>query len=63
VHLIGNGVEAVMNLNCPKGPPKLRENFGFSSQNISELKTQIEGVLTELCDKWDEIHGNYKNRT
>ena len=31
VHVIGAGKEAVFNLHCPKGPPELRENYGFRS--------------------------------
>jgi len=27
VHVIGGGREAVFVLNCPKGPPVLRENY------------------------------------
>lgn len=60
VHLIGRGMEAVMNLNCPDGPPELRENYGFLSKTLSELKIQIEAVLTDLCNKWDDIHGDHK---
>ena len=58
VHLIGRGVEALMNLNCPNGPPELRENYGFSSQTLSELRDQIGMALSSLCKKWEEIHGN-----
>ena len=32
VHIIGNGCEAVFNLHCPKGPPELRENYGFAQR-------------------------------
>ena len=31
VHVIEAGKEAVFNLHCPKGPPELRENYGFRS--------------------------------
>ena len=61
VNLIGKGVEAVLNLNCPEGPPDMRENYGFSSQALSELKMQIEAGLAHLCRKWEEIHGHHKN--
>ncbi len=30
VHVISAEHEAVFNLNCPDGPPSLRENYGFS---------------------------------
>jgi hypothetical protein len=61
VHLVGKGVEAVMNLNCPIGPPELRENYGFPSQTISELRNRVETALNSLCEKWEEIHGNCRS--
>ena len=30
VHVLGNGCEAVFELDCPYGPPCLRENYGYS---------------------------------
>ena len=59
VHLIGAGVEAVVDLNCPKGPPTLRENYGFSNQSLVDLKSQIADVLNDLCESWSQIHGTY----
>ena len=41
-HVIGDGCEAVFKLNCPKGPPELRENYGFSSGEVA----RIEAALT-----------------
>jgi hypothetical protein len=35
VHVRGAGKEALFYLNCPGGPPELRDNFRF---NMSELK-------------------------
>lgn len=61
VHLIGIDAEAVLNLNCPDGPPELRENYGFSSRNLSELMSRVTEVLKNLCEKWREIHGNHKS--
>lgn len=59
VHLVGDGAEAVISLNCPDGPVTLRENFGFSQQQLTVLKRQIELALTMFCEKWSEIHGPY----
>jgi hypothetical protein len=59
VHLIGKGVEAVLDLNCPEGPPTLRENYGFSTQLLTELKNRVCEALNELCEGWSEIHGTY----
>jgi len=35
VHVIGPDGEAVFNLNCPDGPPELREGMGF---RLAELR-------------------------
>lgn len=41
VHVIGNGCEAVFNLRCPKGPPELRENYGFSRKDSGEDRGRV----------------------
>jgi hypothetical protein len=38
VHVIGDGCEAVFRLNCPTGPPELRENYGFAAGKLSKIK-------------------------
>lgn len=43
VHIIGEGCEAVFKLNCPKGPPELRENFGFKADDAGRVPDGIEG--------------------
>ncbi len=59
VHVKSVEAEAVFNLQCPEGPPRLRESFGF---RLAELN-RIEGVLAEaigaLCAEWRTIHGDY----
>lgn len=59
VHVRGAGGEAVFLLHCPKGPPELRESYGFK---LSDLR-RIEAVLTEeliaLCGAWSIHHGDY----
>ncbi|MCC7487670.1 MAG: DUF4160 domain-containing protein [Burkholderiales bacterium] len=56
VHMIGGGCEAVFNLNCPNGPPELREDFGFSSAQVNMIKTAIAADLAHLCAEWSRIH-------
>ncbi len=56
--LIGAGCEAVFNLNCPGGPPQLRENFGFSLAQVGKIKSALSGNLPRLCAEWDSIHEN-----
>ena len=38
VHVIGKGCEAVFKLNCPEGPPVLRENYGFPRGDLARIK-------------------------
>jgi hypothetical protein len=58
VHVIGPEHEALFQLNCPKGPVSLRENYGFSSSEISRIEVALNQHVTELCAAWKEIHGN-----
>lgn len=58
VHVIGNGSEAVFNLNCPEGPPTLRENYGFSQAEVSRIQTALGKRLALLCAEWRKIHGS-----
>jgi hypothetical protein len=57
VHVIGTEHEAVFKLNCPEGPPELRENYGFSRYELSRIAEQLSEELTALCHRWDQIHG------
>jgi hypothetical protein len=58
VHVIGNGCEALFNLHCPDGPPELRENFGFTRQQLGLIKTDLADDLAYLCQEWRKIHGH-----
>jgi len=57
VHVIKNGCEAVFNLNCPDGPPELRENYGFSLQDCRDILRLLMANLAALCAAWSQIHG------
>lgn len=59
VHVIGNGHEATFKLNCPEGPPALDENYGFSKRELTSILAELAAVLTDLCARWGEIHGNH----
>ena len=59
VHVIGNGCEAVFKLNCPGGPPELRENYGFSAKDLSKFAAALAKDLPKFCNAWGEIHENY----
>jgi len=59
VHVKGTDDEAVFNLNCPDGPPELRERFGFQLPEVNRIETALGEVIPALCEKWSEIHGDY----
>jgi len=56
VHVIGRGCEAVFNLNCPKGPVEVRENYGFSRREIAQIESILTDPLNKLCGEWERIH-------
>ncbi len=56
VHVIGPGQEAVFALNCPDGPPALRENYGFKRRDASRVAAALAANISMLCAKWSEIH-------
>ena len=58
VHVIGKGLEAVFDLNCPDGPPALRENFGFGHRQASRIAKRLAAELAGLCREWRGIHGD-----
>ncbi len=61
-HVIGRGYEAVFDLNCPLGPPELRENFGFSTAELAKIKTAFVDDLELLCATWRTIHESDQRR-
>ena len=58
-HVIGADGEAVFILNCPNGPPELRENYGFKPSDLSTIATALSKALAALCKEWSRIHGAY----
>ena len=56
VHVIGAGQEAVFNLNCPNGPPELREDYGFSIAQLNRVSAALAADLEHLCAEWSRIH-------
>jgi len=59
VHVIGGQAEAVFILNCPDGPPVLRENYGFRLPDLRRIVAALGTALTELCVEWSALHGRY----
>lgn len=59
VHVIGPDGEAVFFLNCPNGPPELRECFGFKRTDTNRIRNELSDVLATLCEEWSRLHGHY----
>jgi len=57
VHVIGDGCEAVFDLGCPLGPPRLRENYGFARRDVTRIKRMLDANLASLRAEWRKIHG------
>jgi hypothetical protein len=58
VHVIGKDYEAVFKLNCPEGPPELRENYNFSASEVSKIKASLTERIMRSCAEWSRIHGS-----
>jgi hypothetical protein len=59
VHVIGPEHEALFYLGCPEGPVSLRENFGFSTRELTRIERALTTNLTALCSAWKEIHNEF----
>jgi hypothetical protein len=59
VHVIGPTGEAVFFLNCPGGPPELRDNYGFSRADTSRIADELIKTLAKLCNEWSNLHGHH----
>jgi len=57
VHVIGKGVEAVFEMNCPGGDVVLRENYGVIHREIAQIRVQLKRFQARICEAWEEIHG------
>ena len=59
VHVQGDSGEAVFELHCPKGPPELREVYGFRHHVLNRIAAMLSGHLDELCAGWSKVHGGF----
>jgi hypothetical protein len=57
VHVIGPDAEAAFNLNCPAGPVRARENFGFSLSRLTKIEKLLQKHVEQLCRAWEDTHG------
>jgi hypothetical protein len=44
-------------LHCPRGPPRIRECYGFKSSELRRIESAVAAELAALCRRWEEIHG------
>ena len=59
VHVKGVDGEAVFNLQCPGGPPLLRESYGFRLMELNQIEVVLAAAITALCAQWRMIHGDH----
>jgi hypothetical protein len=59
VHIRGGGKQASFYLNCPDGPPALRENYGFSRAELNSIGNELGAALSALCEEWSKLHGDF----
>lgn len=57
VHVFGAECTAIFYLNCPEGPPELRENYGFTTRKLSKIKAGLMSRLAHFCVEWSRIYG------
>jgi len=57
VHVIGQGNEAVFEMDSPAAEVTLRENYGFSRRDLATIKRVLLQNLEVLLDAWEKIHG------
>jgi len=57
VHIIGQGHEAVFELNRPVGAVTLRENYGFPRSDLAAIARGLIKNLPELLRAWERLHG------
>jgi hypothetical protein len=57
VHVIGDGCEAVFEMNCAGGPVVLRENYGFALARLRKIKVVLQQNRNSICSAWKRIHG------
>ena len=59
VHVIGRGAEAIVILQCPDGPPVLRDSLALGRREMAKILDALRGHVPALCERWSSIHGDF----
>ncbi|HEV2303469.1 MAG TPA: DUF4160 domain-containing protein [Stellaceae bacterium] len=51
VHVFGGGGEAVFILNCPQGPPELRESYAYDRGELTRMQRALGEKIADLCNE------------
>ncbi len=62
VHVIGNGGEVLFYLNCPSGPPTLRDRYRLSEAEVNRIRIALAHHIPQLCETWEEMHGEQRDK-
>ena len=57
VHVIGQGHEAVFELDRPLSGVTLRENYGFARRVVARIEEALVLNMELLLAAWERIHG------
>jgi hypothetical protein len=57
-HVLGPDGEAIFFLNCPDGPPDLREAVGFNGPQLRQIGARLAPHIGRLCAEWERVRGN-----
>lgn len=59
IHVRKGRQQAVFELNYPRGPVSLRENYGFPFRELNRLAHSLSAHVQALCAAWRAIHGDH----
>ncbi|MDS4058212.1 MAG: DUF4160 domain-containing protein [Candidatus Contendobacter sp.] len=57
VHVVGPQGRAIFELNCPEGPPTVRD-ARLQPTELAKIKAVLQRHLAGLCQAWGNIHGH-----
>ena len=58
VYVIGQGHEAVFELDFIVENVALRENYGFSRDDLARIQAGLVSRVDELLTAWESVHGS-----